>query len=452
MQMGYKNLNSTCNGQLIRNSSENISSNQAALKQMTTNNTLTGMAPFRHLTQLTAIRHILLACLWSSITIGFWFDETVMPFEALLIVLTIFSSIHFLTYLRLRNNIVVTELEFFIQLLIDVTCLITLFYFSSGANNPFVSYLLVPICISAATLPWKFTWAITSLCLVAYTGLLFLHVDIPFFEITHHNASINWHVWGMWFNFFISATLITYFVVKMARTLHQQDEILSDLREDELRNQQLMAVAMLAAGAAHEMNTPLSTMTVLLSELQEEYKGNPLLVADLNILSQQVKHCACTLKHLVQDSNEAHEGIFKQQPIKTFCESIINRWQLMRPNVNFTLTFNNQIQNAIVHDPRLDYAIINLLNNAADENPNNIQLQVECEHNQLVWKIIDSGKGINSQIGSKLGKIMLSTKEQGLGIGLLLAYATIKHHGGKVTQTPGVYSGTITELRLPLAQ
>src|SRR4051812_12371731 len=109
-------------------------------------------APAYHLAQLTTIRSILLGCLWFSFALSFWFNTTHMVHAAVLMLLIIFSSIHGLTYLRLRNLLVVTDWEFFCQLLIDVICLNALFYFSGGANNPFISYLLVPICISAATL------------------------------------------------------------------------------------------------------------------------------------------------------------------------------------------------------------------------------------------------------------------------------------------------------------
>jgi two-component system sensor histidine kinase RegB len=111
----------------------------------------------------------------------------------------------------------------------------------------------------------------------------------------------------------------------------------------------------------------------------------------------------------------------------------------------------NIASDRISADPRIEQAIINLLNNAADASHKDVQINVHCDMNQLVWQIIDSGKGISDQLESKLGKIMLSTKEQGLGMGLLLAHATIKHYGGSLSQIPNKPSGTITELRLPLA-
>ena len=376
-----------------------------------------------------------------------------MVHKAVLVLLIIFTSIHGLTYLRLKNLLVVTEWEFFYQLLIDVICLNTLFYFSGGANNPFISYLLVPICISAATLPWRFTWFITSLCLCAYSLLLFFHVNLPIFEISHHHEStLSWHILGMWFNFFISAILITYFVVKMAKTLREQNELLNKLREDELRNEQLMAVAMLAAGAAHEINTPLSTMTVLLSELRAEYKTNEKLLLDLELLSTQVNQCAKTLKKIVHDSSAASIGHFKQQPVKEFCEQVLDRWQLFRPTVQFSYLFSEGFaEKNIVADPRIEQAIINLLNNAADANPKAcVTITIGCMDNTLVWKILDEGSGIDSNIQAELGKNVVSTKKHGLGLGMLLSNATLKNYGGSVTQIAQLPRGTLTELRLPL--
>ena len=416
-------------------------------------NTHKRAAPAHHLAQLTIIRSILLSFLWLSFALSFWLNTNHMVHTAVLVVLTIFSGIHGLTYLRLRNLLIVTEWEFFYQLLIDVICLNALFYFSGGANNPFISYLLVPICISAATLPWRFTWFITFLCLCAYTLLLFFHVNLLIFEMTHsHESSISWHILGMWFNFFISAILVTYFVVKMANTLREQNETLNRLREDELRNEQLMAVAMLAAGAAHEINTPLSTMKVLLSELRAENKDNITLTTDLELLSTQVNQCANILKKIVHDSSTASHGQFKEQEVKEFCEFIIDRWQLIRPTAQLKVYFSENFSNRkMVCDPRVEQAIINVLNNAVDANPKGyVQINIDCLNDILIWKIADEGGGIDTDIQADLGKNVVSTKENGLGLGMLLSNATLKHYGGSVTQLKNSPKGTTTELRLPL--
>jgi two-component system, sensor histidine kinase RegB len=410
-------------------------------------------APTQHLRQLTIIRSLLLCFFWCSFIASFWVDSMQLPYGAVAIVLCALSAIHAYTYLRLKRARAVTQFEFFIQLLLDILCLNLLFYFSGGATNPFISYLLVPVCISAATLPWHFTWFITALCVIAYSVLLFFHVSLPIFVIdhAHGNAQLSWHVIGMWFNFFISAALITYFVVKMARSLRHQETMLNQLREDELRNEQVIAVATLAAGAAHDINTPLSTMTVLLSELRDEYKNSPSLLTDLTLLSQQVAFCASSLKQMVQDASAATQGQLKPQTLKNYCNSIIDRWQLMRPAIQFTTQFSEAVtEQSIAYDSRLDFAIINLLNNAADASPQKITLVISTDKNFLYWKIIDEGNGIDHALARRLGKEPVSTKTTGLGLGMLLSHATINRYGGQVIQTHNAPQGTVTDIILPI--
>src|SRR5690606_30498140 len=284
---------------------------------------------------------------------------------------------------------------FFIQLLLDVLCLSALFYFSGGANNPFISYCLVPICISAATLSWSYTWTITALCVAGYTLLLFFHVALPVLSPVHHHDNhqeINLHIIGMWLNFFISAALITYFVVKMAQDLRLQDELLNQRREDDLRDEQLMAVATLAAGTAHELGTPLSTMKVLLAELREEYRHEPQLYDDLNILSDQVQQCAHTLQNLVGKAEYGKDGQFAAQSLREFCRSIIERWLVMRPEVVANIHIDQDSQDVICYlHPTIGQSIINLLNNAADANPENILIHIEWDQVSMRWKIEDNG-------------------------------------------------------------
>lgn len=421
---------------------------------MSTNSALTLAAPTQHLKQLTIIRTLLLSCLWMSLLLSAFADNVQLPYYDLIVILASFTLLDCLTFFRLRNNLVVTEWEFFIHLIIDVCFLNTLLFFSGGANNPFISYLLVPICISAATLPWRYTWFITSLCIATYSFLLFFYTPLPIFTIDHqqHNHSnLNWHIIGMWLNFFLSAVLITYFVVKMANTLRENNEALTALREDELRNEQVIAIATLAASAAHEINTPLSTMTVLLSELRNEHENNIPLLNDINILSQQVNHCSATLKQLVENAAETTQGQLQQQTVHDFCISITDRWQLLRPSINFYVDIVKNTENPFITiNPGVDYAIINLLNNAADASPEYVKVTIEWSKSLLTWRIVDKGHGIDKNLSATLGKELNTTKKQGLGLGMLLTHATIKRYGGGVIQNENYPQGTITELTLPL--
>jgi len=405
-----------------------------------------------HLKQLTIIRSFLLILLWGSVCASFYLESVALPLAPILTILILFTLIHLLTYFRLKNPLQIIKPEFFIQLLIDVILLNALFYFSGGATNPFISYLLVPICISAATLPWRYTWIITSLCLLFYTLLMFFHVNLPVFEIHHHaqTHNFNWHIIGMWFNFFVSAMLITYFVVRMANDLRVREQQITEMREDELRDEQVIAVATLAAGAAHEMNTPLATISLLLSELRATHSQDSALMDDLHLLTRQVNVCAGSLKKMVKDSELAARREVQEKNCLDYCNNIIDLWQLMRPQVKFTKYISPEIQQHVIrYDSRLDNAILNCLNNAADASPEKVEVNIQLQNKKLIWQILDWGIGFDSQIQQQIGKESVTTKTQGLGLGLLLTHASIKRLGGEVRHEANQSNGTVTVIELP---
>lgn len=399
------------------------------------------------------IRTMVLILLGIAAVVCLWQGDVELPFTEILIALVILTVINLLTFLRLRQALPVTEIEFFIQLLIDLSCLSAVFYFSGGANNPFVSFFLVPVCISAATLGSGFSLTITGLSILSYSLLLFFHAPLPILapDHQHHSNSINLHVLGMWLNFFISAGLITYFVVKMARDLRAQEAQLNRWREDQLRDEQVMAVATLAAGTAHELGTPLATMKVLLSELQQEYSGNSQLQQDLRLMQTQVNQCASTLRELVNKAEQAKDGKIEPEPVHEYCNNLIQRWKILRPDIKSSIVFSPTAPSLnAVFSPTIAQAILNLLNNAADASPLDINIHIQWDRESIIWTIEDSGPGITEDVSAYLGKSFIPSKKQGLGIGLLLTQATINRHGGTVSLHTRKPQGTITRVQLPL--
>src|SRR5690606_13669014 len=230
-----------------------------------------------------------------------------------------------------------------------------------------------------------------------------------------------------------------------------QDDQLNRRREDDLRNEQLMAVATLAAGTAHELGTPLSTIKVLLSELCVEHAKEPQLLSDLHLLSSQVEQCAQTLKQLVGKAECGKDGVLPSQAVQVFCDSIIERWQIMRPEADATIQIYPESPKVLCRfHPTITQSIINLLNNAADANPNDITINIRWSREELHWQIEDNGPGIPMEIANQLGKPFVTTKGKGLGLGLFLTHASINRYGGEVRLYNRHPRGTLTELRLPL--
>lgn len=432
------------------------------------NRSLSLSAPTQNLQRLVLIRGLLILGLCATFAIAHWGIRLMLPYQTLFILLAGMTAINAVTWLRVRKPWPVTEIEFFSQLVIDIASIYLLLYFSGGASNPFVSYFLVPLSISAATLPWGMTAAIALLSLGAYSSLLFFHIPLPDLapptSHMHHSGSngINMHILGMWFNFLLSAGLITYFVVKMASALREQQQQLAEHREDELRDEQLMAVATLAAGTAHELGTPLSTMKVLLNEMLDDYcmdsnrssnSHESNLQKDLTLLQHQVSQCTDTLRHLVNKAEQTKDGEIAPIEIRHFCEELLERWQVMRPEVTPQIKFNESAPSisANLH-PTIGQSVINLLNNAADANPENIQVDINWNEKEMDWNIKDQGPGIPMELASQFGKAFITTKGKGLGLGLFLTHATLARHGGRVKLYNHESGGTLTELRIPLAK
>lgn len=354
-----------------------------------------------------------------------------LPIALILFFLTI---INIATLQRLKNSLPVVSLELGLQLAIDILMLSGIFYWTGGANNPFISYFLVPICIAAATLTLPYIISLALLTITIYSILLIKFIPLSALSPDHHhqqNTGLNLHLIGMWLNFFISALLIGYFVFRLAYDLRIKEHELASQREEQLRNEQLIAVATLAAGTAHELSTPLNTIKILIDEMIDEHKNQPQLSDDIALIKQQIHLCADTLQNLRQAADI--EAPASYSSLEMFCYKIIERWQLLRPYTALTYQLNEMPDAFTFYLPKtVEQAITNLLNNAADASPTAIEIAIHWEPNRLIWMIKDFGQGIDPQITGHLGRRIYSTKRDGMGIGVLLSHASLDKLGGEI--------------------
>jgi len=250
----------------------------------------------QNLLRLCIIRAILTLAL---IAIGTWFhyfSGIELQWGFLLLLLAGMLLINVLIVMRLRYAWPVGEAEFFANLLLDIGFLAIVLYYTGGSTNPLVSYFLIPLIISAAVLRPGFTWFIAILTVSLYTVLLFRFQPFSPFEASGHHGSMTAHFLGMWVNFGFSALLISWFVVRMARTLRENEQEMARARETDLRNEQIIGVANMAAGTAHELRTPLATMAVLVEEMAEDH---PQLSRQAGQLQTQIDRCDSILRELV---------------------------------------------------------------------------------------------------------------------------------------------------------
>lgn len=363
------------------------------------------------------------------------------------------ALLNMLSLLRLRSPLPLTQLEFFFQLIADIAFYVCLLYQIGGVGNPFSALLLIPLIISATSLPRQYTWLTALLVTLSYTLLMRFFIPITLPDTGHQHqaaALLNLHLAGMWLNFMLTAILITWFVVNIRENLYRQEHKLKQARESNLRNQQLLSLATMAAGTAHEMGTPLATMRVLLHELKLDHSDDTELLEDIDILQAQVENCSGHLKQLAesvqQEQKESHA-----LPATQFFSEIMERWQLMRPTAKFNPPKVNLTgEPTVISSIPLQQAFINLLNNAADASTEPLQIEASSDTQQILFTILDKGPGIPLEQAESLGSPFITTKGKGLGIGLFLTANALNSYGGKVCLFNHPQGGTLTEVKLPV--
>lgn len=367
--------------------------------------------------------------------------------------LAVLAFLNLITYARLFSPWPVTEPEFFTQLVADMSLYGALLFHMGGATNPFIFLLLVPLIIASATLSRAYIWLISVLVVVIYSSLLLYYEPLVQLENSHQHRMMELfdiHILGMWVNFLLTVLVVTYFIVRMRQSMQRQQNRLEAEREKRIQDQQLLSLATMAAGTAHELGTPLSTMQVLLKELEHEYSGNPALLEDLQLLRTQADQCADRLKQMAK-SVKQEQATSQLLPALQLIEETIEQMKVQRPDVTYHFaTLGTGAPPVLNCSTSLRQSLLNLLNNAADAEPENLEIELDWDQQNVYFRIHDQGPGISLEQSDNLGKPFVTTKGKGLGIGLFLTATTLARYEGDVHLYNHPQGGTLTEVTLPI--
>ena len=381
-------------------------------------------------------------------------------------IVTILAGFNWWTWLRLSSPEPIAEMELFIQLSADVLAITAILYFTGGATNPIAWFFLLPLIIAATILPQSYTWYMVIFTSGCYTILMGFYEPLPEIhaqtlqgEAAHmmhavtESHGLELHAFGMWFGFVFSAVLVAYFVVEMASSLRERERRLAEVREQTLRNERVVALGTLAAGAAHEMGTPLGTMAILIREIETECDcaSGSDLIEKMKILREQVARCKKALSVMSATAGEIRAEAGHVMPLTDYLDETVESWRRQRLNNKLDYQCSGPLPApGILAEQTLTQALVNILNNAAEVSPQGIELIVRWDWGHVVVRIVDHGPGIAPGVSERLGKAPISTKEQGLGVGLFLAFATIERLGGRIEMAPRSEGGTCTTIELPL--
>lgn len=381
---------------------------------------------------------------------GFWLGVPA-PWWILLAVAGMIGAINLLMHKPLAGPR--PDAAFLAQLLVDLVALAALLYFSGGATNPFVWLLLLPLAIIATVLPQWQTWFTAVTVCALYSLLMWFYQPIP--DVHMPAGSGFWlHIFGMWIGFIVSSFVIAYFLSGLAAMVRARDRALALAREAALRDEKLVSLGTLAAGAAHELGTPLATMSILVEELADDIgsESDSNAHRKLELMAEQIDRCRQTIAAVVSSTGiEAAQGGCALE-MKRFVESVVEEWRTRRSGLKVTCHINGEAPGPrLVVDKSLTGALINIFDNAADASPDDVNIEAGWDDEALAISVSDRGKGFSPAQRARIGKAPASDKPDGHGLGLYLSSGVIGRLGGKLSIRPRAGGGTTVEVELPLA-
>jgi two-component system, sensor histidine kinase RegB len=339
---------------------------------------------------------------------------------------------------------------------LDTLCLTVMLGLTGGPANPFSLLYLVQITISAVVLTKIWKWALAGLSTVCF-GLLFpFHLSVPAFEGHHVSEGLSPHLVGMWVAFIIAAGLITFFAGKVSEELREREQEVLKLQEQISKNERLASLATLAAGAAHELGTPLATIAVVSRELERYASrladGNDVL-EDAQLIRSEVERCRRILERMSLEGAE---------PMGEAPRTILLSELLKETLDEFSET---QRASFIADVPETDVAVVlpveattqslaALIKNALDATVagGKIIIRAAREGSEIAISVADSGQGMPETVLRRVAEPFFTTKEpgKGMGLGTFLARTFAERLGGGLSfeSTPG--KGTTAKLHLPV--
>jgi two-component system sensor histidine kinase RegB len=379
--------------------------------------------------------------------------DIALPMPPLLIALALLVAANIWLFHRLEQPRDITQREYFVHLVFDMLGLGNIIYWLGGsAVNPFADLFVVYVGLAALVLHRTYVAAAVALALGLYLLLLGFNNDISFVHpgANHEQLEALAHL----AHFLLFGSIVAYFGFRLSQTTRSYCEMRAQARERDARGESAINLAALAAGTAHEMGTPLTTISVLVSDLRDCRLSEADRKDSLQAISDAVQACKHSLGDMVTAIGAHQLNESRRMPSRQMLGQLIERFRPMRPNVPLAVTMECPEHCQIETSAPLRQALMNLITNAADASPTGIELRLRCSATETQIDVLDRGPGITPEVLAKLGHSVVTTKpaQFGNGVGVYLANMTITRLGGSLAYLPRDGGGTCARVTLPTSE
>jgi two-component system, sensor histidine kinase RegB len=367
--------------------------------------------------------------------------------------LNVFLSLRWRSSLRLHDRYAALLLGY------DILQLAGLLYLTGGLENPFSFLFLVPVTVSATTMPLNRTVVLGALTLAAISLLAFVRMPLPWYA----GAPLELpgiYIAGMWTALVSGLVFSAVYVNRIAREARQMSDALTETEIINAREQQLSALDGLAAAAAHELGTPLATIALVAKELKRELAADgPVgdgqvsggqVGEDLDLLISQTARCREILSRLA-DREAQHDEMFASLKLTVMIEEIVA--PLRGSDIRFAVDARpldpdgeGAAEPKIWRNPAIMYGLSNLIGNAADFARSRVDIEARWGPAEVAVTITDDGPGFSQEVIDRLGEPYVTTRQgygpgsdqpasesEGMGLGFFIANRLLERSRATVT-------------------
>lgn len=395
-----------------------------------------------------------------TIVLGTLLFDLVLPMAPMFGVIGALVLLNLFSMLRPRIRGEIRNIELMAGLFLDISALTALLYFSGGATNPFVFLYVLQVSLGAILLkPWS-TWTLVAWSCLCFALLTRWYVPLRFAAPLQPDL-LQLHVDGMWVCYALDVLLLVIFVGRIGANIRRRDRHLADLRQQAAEEDHIVRMGLLASGAAHELGTPLATLSVILGDWRHvpEIRDHAERRQELEEMDAELRRIKHIVGGILLSAGEARGEATELTTAAQFLDALVGEWRRLSPACTLDYAIEAPLDVAafrrtpIVAGPALRQMIFNVLDNAREVSPGWVGLSVRCSDGELLLTVRDRGPGFAPEMLERIGKPYQSSKPQpGRGLGLFLVFNVLRKLGGQVqAQNEPDNGGARVQLRLPLS-
>lgn len=355
-------------------------------------------------------------------------------------------------YLMFRTDQQLSSLQAAFQLVFDQLQLTFLLYLTGGLQNPFAVMMLLPLTISATMLSGRatvFMLALAASCLLFLTRV---HLPLPWAANETIFLPPTYQL-GLWAGISISMIFIAAYAYRVSADARKRAQSVVALQSALSREQRLSAVGSLAAAAAHELGTPLGTISLVSKDLQAQLERYPDLAEDFALLESQSERCRAILTDISQRSDSQAEH-FRRMPIAAIVEEITQTYQSR--GIQLYLTSGpmpgGEVQSPVVaRAPELRHGVANFISNAVRFAHAVVEVDVSWDASAIHIVVSDDGPGFSEDVFPRLGVPFLGSEagregDKGMGLGVFIATTLLGRTGAEIVFENEEGSGAVVDI------